>query len=106
MTAQTILDQDPTQAVAQIIDTVETLIALMDEESRAMTMKDAVGFTAAQEQKNRLSVQYEAMAEEFKARLMEFRGIDRALLDRLDGLQRDLVEKTQGNMKLMESLQG
>lgn len=101
-----ILPQDPTDAVKHLIRIAEQLVDIMEKEGRAMTMQDGVSFTAAQEDKTRLADSYHQAAEEFKQRLMDFRSVDRALLDKLDAVQRALLEKSKENMDVMDRLGG
>lgn len=103
---QKILPQDPAASVRQIIKMVEQLIEVMEQESRALTMRDGVSFTALQDQKDDLAARYEMASAEFKSRLPEFRRTDRALLNRLEILQRDLAARTQENMDMMGRMAG
>ena len=95
MSAEAILPQQPGEAVKLITKTVEELLEVMEQESLAMMTKDGVSFTAAQDQKQRISERYEKMTEEFKQRIMDFRVVDKALLDKLDALQRQLADKAR-----------
>ena len=83
-----LLPEDPTKAVKEVIKTVEELLENMEKESLALMTQDGVSFTAAQNDKQRLSDKYQVMSEEFKMRLMDFRAVDKMLLDKLDNLQR------------------
>lgn len=103
---QNILPADPTKAVKHLTGIVQQLIKLLEKESMAMATSDALSFTAAQEEKSVLSQSYEQGAREFQHRLTDFRVVDRALLDRLDSLQRELSAKGRENMAAMERMSG
>jgi len=101
-----ILPSDPTQAVKHLIGIVDQLIKLMERESSALARQDGVSFTAAQEEKATLAKSYEQASAEFRSRLTDFRFVDKALLDRLDKLQRELSAKGKENMAAMERISG
>ncbi len=103
---QTLLPSDPVKAVKHITGIVQQLLGIMERESRAMATQDAVSFTASQEEKSVLVKSYEQCSAEFRARIADFRNVDRALLDRLDSLQRELSAKGKENMAAMERMSG
>ena len=103
--AQNQLPSDPTEAVKFTINIVDQLLEVMEEENRALMVKDSVAFTASQDQKVKLSERYQVISTEFKQRIMDFRSVDKALLDQLDAKQRELANKTKENMQTMENLQ-
>lgn len=106
MNAPKLLPADPIRAVRHITGIVEQLLKLMERESMALATGDGVSFTAVQTEKAVLSESYKVCAGEFKARLIEFRAVDKSLLDRLDALQRELAARSQENMAAMERLGG
>lgn len=102
---ETRLPADPVQALRHLDGIVTRLLSIMEREAMALARQDALSFTAAQEEKAILSDSYRQCAEEFKARLFEFRDVDRVMLDRLDAKQRELVARTKENMAAMERTQ-
>lgn len=103
---QNTLPDDPTEAVKFVTNIAQKLIDVMEQEGRALTMQDGVSFTAAQEDKARLADQYQKSSAEFQRRIMDFRGVDRPLLDKLDAIQRELKTKTEENSAAMERISG
>ncbi|PJB69562.1 MAG: hypothetical protein CO093_10205 [Alphaproteobacteria bacterium CG_4_9_14_3_um_filter_47_13] len=103
---QTILPSNATEAVKYVTKIARRLIDVMEQEGRALTMQDGVSFTAAQEDKARLSKQYQEASKEFQRRILDFRSVDKALLDKLDGVQRELKGKSEENSAVMERMQG
>lgn len=103
-TQKQILPADPAAAVKFVTGIAQKLIDVMEQESRAMTMRDGVSFTAAQEEKEGLLTQYQVISQEFQKRILDFRGVDRALLDRLDSTQRRLKVMTLENSATMERM--
>ena len=101
---QAVLPQNPAEAVKFITKLAQQLIDIMEQEGRALMVQDGVSFTAAQEDKHRLADKYQAASKEFQQRIMDFRGVDKALLDRLDGIQRELKAKTLENSAVMERM--
>lgn len=101
---QKILPENPTDAVKFVTKIAQQLMHVMEQEGRALTMQDGVSFTAAQEDKTRLSKQYHMASEEFKQRIMDFRGVDKALLDKLDATQRELKAKTEENSAVLDRM--
>ncbi|MCD8497230.1 MAG: hypothetical protein LRZ85_03595 [Alphaproteobacteria bacterium] len=56
--------------------------------------------------KNQLAERYVEMSREFRKRMEDFRGIDGALLDRLDMLQKELADVFHDNNKAVKRVQG
>ncbi|MCB9990593.1 MAG: hypothetical protein H6867_04325 [Rhodospirillales bacterium] len=106
MSTEMTLPQDPTAAVKAMIKLAEQLIDVMERESMALAKRDGVTFTGLQDEKSRLSGQYEAGSAAFGARLQEFRKVDSALIDKLGALQQSLKDKTLENSSVMERMQG
>ncbi len=106
MNEQNTLPQNPVSAVTHVTMLAKKLIEVMEQESKALAVKDSVAFTAAQEEKERLSASYQRCAQEFQQRLMDFRDVDKTLLDNLNQAQLDLKSKTQENSAAMERMQG
>lgn len=86
--APTILPADPTAAVQKLIDLSKHLKIVMEEEARAITLKNEVAMLDAETLKEKLLPQYQQAAQEFSARVEEFRGVvSQSALDELQSLQ-------------------
>jgi len=97
-----VLPQDPAQAVDEIIKIVESLIELTEKELTAHLMKDGVTMVAVQGDKEVLTHKYEEAAKEFAERIEQFRTVDKARLDKLDSLQRDLSDRAKESMNVIK----
>lgn len=102
-TAQT-LPQDKTQAINTLIQSTKALINIAEREGQLLAQNDMINFYVLQDEKELLAKRYEALSQEFRARLEEFRGIDHALLDRLENAQRTLGEKATHNNEIVEKI--
>lgn len=98
------LPDDPAQAIGDMIALTEKLTGLMEEENRALISSDSIAFLAALGSKEKTAARYQAAAQEFQARLEDFRGIDPALLDRLEATQNRLGQITRENTAYMKPL--
>jgi hypothetical protein len=91
------LPKDPKQAAEKLIKLSRSLVDLAERETQALVQNDIVTFAILQDEKEFLTGQYAAASEEFRSRLEEFRSLDRAVLARLEELQKRLAEKTHAN---------
>ena len=98
------LPADPAKAVQHVTKLAQKLIAIMEQENTALAMNDSVSFTAAQDEKKRLTDAYQACSVQFGDRLMDFRVVDKTLLDKLDATQQELKKKTLENTAVMERM--
>lgn len=98
------LPDDRSQALRILIRLSEQLVQLADRETQALVQDDIRSFAILQDEKEKVSTQYERAAGEFHVRLEEFRGSDPALLNRLEKLQEELGEKTKSNTKIVERM--
>jgi len=102
-TAQ-ILPTERVQALNTLIKATQSLINLADREAQALAQNDMVGFHIMQDEKQYLTQRYERLSVEFRARIEEFRGSDRGLLDRLEKLQILLGERTKNNSDVVVNI--
>ncbi len=99
-----LLPESSTLAVKTISDVVKELVEVMDKEAHALIMNDGIALTSLDAEKDQLSVKYEQMAKEFRARGDEFKSVDNLLIGQLEKLQTALAEKTQTNMDTMDRI--
>ncbi len=99
-----ILSNEKTQAIQQLIKLTDNLANLAERESQAIAQNDMVSFTILQDEKALIAEHYAAAAQEFRNRLPEFRGMNPALLDRLETLQIRLGEATRQNNKAIKRI--
>ena len=92
-----VLAREKTQAVQQLIKLTRNLADLAERESQALAQNDMVSFAILQDEKALIAEHYAAASNEFRARLPEFRGMNPALLDRLESLQVRLGEAARQN---------
>lgn len=102
---QHILPADTSLAIKALIQTTEKLIDISEREAQCIAKNDMVGFTILQDEKNIQSERYVRLAQEFRARLNDFRNADKVQLERLDTLQKTLGENTQHNNRLIHQIQ-
>ena len=101
ITKQAYLPTDPIQAVHTIIRLSRKIIDVAQREGQALAMDDMIGFSAVQDEKEQLSIEYERASTEFHTRLEEFRGVDKALIAQMDKLQREIGEHAEQNNKMI-----
>lgn len=99
-----VLPADPEQAVKKMIDITKKLNAILDREAMSLATKDAVMFSSLQDDKAKVSQQYQAIADEFSARVNQFRIVDQELLNELERLQSDLKTKATSSQNIMQGL--
>jgi len=95
--AEGVLAREKTQAVQQLIKLTRNLADLAERESQALAQNDMISFAILQDEKALIAEHYAAASNEFRARLPEFRGMNPALLDRLESLQVRLGEAARQN---------
>lgn len=99
-----LLPADPVIAVHKMIKFSKALVEMAERESQALVQNDMLTFAILQDEKEKLGAQYTAASEEFRQRLEAFRRVDRALLMRLEQLQRALGEKSHANNMIVEQI--
>lgn len=103
-TENNILPTDRPQALQTLIKATQSLIDLADREAQALAQNDMMSFNILQEEKTFLAKRYEKLSGEFRERLEEFRGMDRAQIERLEKLQTVLGQKTEANNLVVLSI--
>jgi len=99
-----VLAREKTQAVQQLIKLTRNLADLAERESQALAQNDMVSFAILQDEKALIAEHYAAASNEFRARLPEFRGMNPALLDRLESLQVRLGEAARENNETVKRI--
>ncbi len=105
MTEQKILSSEPRQAVEEMLKITEELVARMEMETTAVATNDGTAFTMNEENKEHVADVYAKAADEFHARIHEFRQVDKSLIAKLDAAQKSLGQSTKNNLALLEKLQ-
>ncbi|MCC6598369.1 MAG: hypothetical protein IT559_06235 [Alphaproteobacteria bacterium] len=88
---------EKSQALNMMIRITQSLLTLAERESQALAMNDMLSFAILQDEKNLVKDQYIQLSEAFRTNIEAYRGVDKALLDRLESLQNALAEKTRSN---------
>ena len=100
-----ILANEPRQAVEEMITLTEELVARIEIESNAVATNDGTTFTTNEPSKEHVADLYSKAADEFHGRIHEFKGVDKALIAKLDAAQKSLGQTTKNNLKLLKKLQ-
>ncbi len=96
------LPLSPAAALQGLVRLSQSLLTIAEKETQALLLNDMLAFSILQYEKEKLAGEYAKASAEFRNRLEEFRNADRALLDRLERLQKQLAEKASGNNMLVE----
>lgn len=104
-TEQQLLPSDPHIALKAMIKTTEALIEFSDREAQALAKTDMLNFAIMQDEKTVITERYVQLAQEFQARLEEFRNVDPGLLGRLEKLQIELGENAKHNNGIIDRIQ-
>lgn len=104
MTQAQNLPAQPEQAMQILCKLSQSLIDLAEQESQALIQKDMLAFAILQDEKERLSKNYLGASQEFRTRLNEFRRLDKSIINRLEGLQNNLGERTNDNNRLIAQI--
>lgn len=99
-----VLPAERTQALSHLTRLTQNLSMLADRESQALAQDDMTTFSILQDEKEMLTERYAQASREFLTRLEEFRGIDPALLYRLETLQKELGEKSVHNNQIVSRM--
>lgn len=99
------LPVNATAAIQKLIQVSQKLVDLSERETQALLQRDMLSFAIIQDEKESISSQYTQASENFRRRLDDFRSVEKSLLNRLEGLQRTLAEKTQGNNVMVAQMQ-
>ena len=101
---QNILPEGKTQALKILIRLSEKIMNLSEQETQALIQDDVAAFALLQSEKSNLATQYAKASEEFRMRFEEFRSADPGLLDRLEGLQKEMGEKLRSNNEIVSQM--
>ena len=102
--AKAVLPEDTTQAMNTLIRLTKSLCLMADREASAIAHSDMMALAILQDEKDELADQYIRACSEFRSRMEDFRGVDKALLDRLDKLQAELGERAHSNNDAAEQM--
>lgn len=98
---ENILPMDHSDALKMLIKLSEKIMGLSEQETQALIQDDMASFALLQREKASLATQYARASEEFRLRFEEFKSGDKALLDRLENLQKDMGEKLRSNNEIV-----
>lgn len=98
------LPPGPAPAVQALTRLTQALMAIAEKETQALLRNDFLAFAVLQHEKEKAGLRYAEASGEFRARIEEFRGMDKVLLARLEKLQADLGDKFRGNQNLLGRL--
>ena len=102
-----ILPDDPEKAAKHMIDLTKLLTEKVEAETNAIAMNDAVNFSVAEQDKQKVALMYQQAAEEFHAQVTEWRGqIEKHVLDELEKAQNMLGQVTKGNVNMLKKIPG
>lgn len=102
--AVAILPEDSAQAINTLIRLTKSLCLTADREASAIAHNDIMALAILQDEKEGLADQYMKACEEFRNRVEDFRGVDKALIGRLEKLQNELGERAHSNNTSAEQL--
>ena len=98
------LPASPVAAVQHLIRISQSLLTIAEKETQALLTNDMLAFSIMQYEKEKLAGTYTGASEAFRSRIEEFRNIDRALLGKLENLQKELAMKANDNNALVEQI--
>lgn len=99
------LPVNATAAIQRLIQVSQKLLTLSEKETQALLQRDMLAFAILQDEKESISQEYTRASEEFRTRLDDFRNVEKNLLTRLEGLQKNLAEKAHGNNTIVLQMQ-
>lgn len=99
------LAADADSAVGQMIKITQNLVDYAEQETGALVRNDQIRLAGIQHDKEKMALKYARCSAEFRARIEEFRAVDRSLLDRLEETQNALTRKTAENNILISQVQ-
>jgi hypothetical protein len=88
---------NPAATVQRLIQISQKLVDIGDRETQALLQRDITSFSIIQDEKESVAGQYTKASEEFRARLEDFRSVEKGLLIRLENLQKNIAEKARSN---------
>lgn len=102
--AGSILPADKSQALNLMIRITQNLIHLAERESQTLVQNDLLSFAILQDEKALMADHYVRTSEEFRSKINSYRGVDKALLMRLENAQKQLHEITSNNNIAVENV--
>ena len=102
---QQLLPPNKEQAIKVMMNITENLINFSERESQVLAQNDMMTLAVMQDEKTLITQRYVQLAQEFRNRLEEFRGVNPALLDKLEALQNTLSENSRHNNKILDQIQ-
>ncbi len=99
-----ILPDDRTSAMQIMTGLTRQMLEFALEETKLLKQKDAATLTRIQKGKELRAAGYEQAATEFKNRINEFKGMDEALIGKLEALTKELGHATRANQTLIEAM--
>ncbi len=100
-----LLNDDPRQAVEEMIKLTNGLCELIEAESASVATNDGTTFSTNEMNKEAAIEAYEIAAAEFHNRINEFRQVDKNLITKLNEAQDSLKSSTNNNLKILQKLQ-
>lgn len=104
--AARLLSEKPEAALQDMIKMTRKLVNMIGREAQALATNDLMSFAIMQDEKQVLAERYVEMSREFRARIEEFRGVDSAILDRLEAIQKDLGDAARDTNKEVNRVRG
>ncbi len=97
MSQQTILPQDPAEAVSVMIEITRRMLSAMQGEASAIARQSEAGMLDVEVFKEKLLPMYQMAAEEFAGRIEDFRDVSPSLLSELQSVQDELGNAAREN---------
>lgn len=104
MTKQ-ILDDEPRKAVEDMLKITEELMARLEIETNALATNDGTTFTMNEMDKEHVAEIYQQAAGEFHSRLLEFKRVDKKLIQKLNAANASLKSSTKSNIRVLDKIQ-
>ncbi|MEM9469892.1 MAG: hypothetical protein AAF988_06995 [Pseudomonadota bacterium] len=101
---ETILSQEPRQAIQDMLTITEEMTARIELETAALAQNDGTSFTMNEPEKEHVAEVYDKAAAEFHARLEELNNVDNALMEKLKAANESLKQSTANNIRLLEKI--
>lgn len=98
------LETNAVQAVHTLMRLSRKIIDVASRESQSIAMDDMIGFHALQDEKEKLSFEYQQACGEFHKRLSDFRRVDPALISQLEKLQEEIGSLSRANNEAIKRI--
>lgn len=100
-----ILAEEPRQAVQDMLNITEELVARLEIETNALATNDGTTFTMNEMDKEHVADVYHQAADEFHKRLPEFKRVEKGLIEKLNAANASLKSSTKSNMRVLDKVQ-